>query len=189
MKNYSQANQDITALKIEDGKKGTYVEIGVLYPIKLSNTKLLEESGWVGLSIDIIDIPDWYKNRNNKLIKTDGIKCDYKELFQKNNLPNRISYLSLDIDEYSTEALKIIPFDEYSFDFITIEHDQYRFGNKYKDEQTNILEKLGYIKIVDNVGATEFFEDWWVHNSIFKKSKFIKIKNIQHDKLPNALFR
>jgi len=57
MKSYSQIGQDIFVKNLlkKDNYKGYFVEIGGYLPTEINNTMLLEESGWNGISLDIID--------------------------------------------------------------------------------------------------------------------------------------
>ncbi len=80
----------------------------------------------------------------------------------------------MDIDELSTEVLKRIPFDNYTFSIITIEHDHYIHQGKYRDEQRRILTNAGYFLLCTDVlvpiqhdtkpGCA--FEDWWCHKDL-----------------------
>ena len=115
------------------------------------------------------------------------MKIDYKKAFAENDFPNTIDYLSLDVDTASLSVLKILPFDEYRFKAITIEHDAYLYGDEYRAEQREVLNGHGYRMVCSNIivpspghqgydGFDEFdselldscpFEDWWVHPQEF----------------------
>ena len=61
---YSQLGQDMWVLEHSDGP-GYYVEFGAHHPENGSNTKLLEEHGWLGLSVDPFPVGDWSTRRNS----------------------------------------------------------------------------------------------------------------------------
>ena len=104
---------------------------------------------------------------------------NYKKAFVENDFPNTIDYLSLDVDTASLSVLKILPFDEYRFKAITIEHDAYLYGDEYRAEQREVLNGHGYRMVCSNIlvpspghqGYDGFtpcpFEDWWVHPDEF----------------------
>ena len=78
-----------------------------------------------------------------------------------------------------------MPFEEYTFKIITIEHDAYLYGDIYKSEQNDILSSFGYIKLFENVFVQQSgfnklncpFEDWWVYPSFFDLNKLNDIKS------------
>jgi hypothetical protein len=93
-----------------------------------------------------------------------------------------IDFLSLDVDTLSLIVLKKLPLSEYRFKVITIEHDSYLYGDKYKAEQRKILSENGYLLICSNVYVEPIgnqpnrsFEDWWVDPKEFDKELLNKI--------------
>jgi hypothetical protein len=82
------------------------------------------------------------------------------------------------------DVLKILPLDEYRFKVITIEHDGYLYGDRYREPQRNILSSYGYLLLCSNVyveqpgyEGKEFpFEDWWIDPSEFDNDLIEKIK-------------
>lgn len=163
MKSYSQIGQDLYVMeKLNNKTEGYYIEIGAYDPIHLSNTKLLEENNWNGLSFDIVDISSaWYLSRKNKFICSDATSFDFKTCFIENNVPENVDYISIDIDEATMQFLKQFPFDKYRFKVITLEHDQYRFGKKVRDEMREILTKYNYKLDRPDIGSPSY-EDWWL---------------------------
>lgn len=165
MKSYSQSGQDLYAWE-KSGRKsnGFYVEIGAYHPADLSNSLMLEEIGWRGISFDISDIKDsWNALRSNPIVICDATNFDFSRCFIENNLPSQIDYLSLDIDAATLNCLKILPLDKYSFNAITIEHDEYIRGSQIKNDMRNILLSYGYRLEVPDVSHSEcIYEDWWV---------------------------
>lgn len=167
MKTYSQIGQDLYVMeKLNNKTKGYYIEIGAYHPIDISNTKLLEENDWDGLSFDINDIShDWYMNRKNKFICADATNFDFKSCFIENKVPTVIDYISIDIDEATMKFLKHFPFNDYRFKVITLEHDAYRFGEDVKIEMRRIMSDYGYILDRPDIVACSTcppYEDWWI---------------------------
>ena len=84
-----------------------------------------------------------------------ALEVDYKKEFEVCKFPKSIDYLSVDIDALSVNVLKILPLDDYRFKVITIEHDGYLYGDKYRDEQRSILSSYGYLLLCSNVYAEQ----------------------------------
>ena len=182
---YSQAAQDKFVYMILYGllgkqDQGYYLEIGAGDPINTNNSYFFEkELKWDGVSIDISQgyTEQWHTIRNNLLLHEDAKKSDYNTILQ--SFPKVIDYLSLDIDEGYTDVLKNIPFKDYTFKVITIEHDFYRYGDRYRKEERQILESFGYHLLCSDVSITGFcFEDWWIHPSFFPSSELSVIKSL-----------
>lgn len=173
---YSQAAQDKFVYALLYGllgkqDDGYYLEIGSGEPIDINNSYFLEKTlGWKGLSIDICHqfYNPWISCRNNPLIITDALECDYISLLEA--FPPVIDYLSLDIDANYDKILEKLPFDKYTFKIITIEHDAYHYGDVYKDRERAILQSFGYYLLCPEVSNGGPFEDWWVHPSAFPSS-------------------
>lgn len=175
---YSQASQDqfvycllYGLLNKEDD--GYYFEIGAGHPSSANNSYFFEkELGWKGISIDIAhEFKEmWYSTRQNSLLIEDARQCNYQSVLK--TFPRTIDYLSLDIDDDYDVVLRGIPFTDYIFKIITIEHDFYRFGDKYREAERNILTSLGYYLLCPDVmvffkDEYRIFEDWWIHPSVF----------------------
>ena len=133
---------------------------------------------WRGVSFEIESsfAESWSKSRKNPLLIEDATQADYVSILS--DFPRVIDYLSLDIDGKYDIALKRIPFDDYTFKIITIEHDSYRFGKKYKEKQRAFSSK-GYHLLCPDV--SHFFlkiEDWWIHPSFFPPSALAKLKSL-----------
>jgi len=176
----SDAFQDQFVHKILNGKRnGYFLDIGSCGAINSNNTYFFESLGWRGICVEIN--PSYaqdYILRTCKFINQDALKINYKNVFEQENFPKTIDYLSLDIDELSLEALLILPHNDYIFNTITIEHDFYIYGDKYKKRQREFLLSKGYHLVGSNVkvprgknGRKEEnvgFEDWWIHPSLEK---------------------
>ena len=182
---YSQASQDRFVYMILYGllgkqDQGYYLEIGAGDPINTNNSYFFEkELKWSGVSIDISkeNTKQWYAVRNNLLLNEDATKSDYGAVLQF--FPKVIDYLSLDIDECYADVLKNIPFKDYTFKVITIEHDFYRYGDLYRKQERQILESFGYHLLCSDVSISGFcFEDWWIHPSFFSSSELSVITSL-----------
>jgi hypothetical protein len=171
---YSLDYQDLFVLLILNNQNnGKFIDIGSAHPTESNNTYLLEKFNWSGVCVEYGNsYIEEYKNRNCLFLNTNAFNIDYTKLFKYLNFGDCIDYLSLDIDENSTELLNKIPFDLIKFKVITIEHDEYRLGDKYKLAQRNFLSKMGYKLLFGNVyaeqgseiyGKKRSYEDWWVH--------------------------
>jgi hypothetical protein len=195
---YSQAHQDLFALGLNNYKlNGTYVDIGCSMPRDCNNTYLLEKFDWKGINIDIRAFEKmWEEHRTNKFLACDATKLNYKELFDKTFNSNIIDFLSFDIDSASNIVLPLLPFEDYTFSTIAIEHDLYTGNNEFKQLQHEILNKYGYICIAENVCVFEkhchaMFEDWWVSPEMFENIKVVigdkNLNNTYSDEILNKL--
>lgn len=189
---YSQASQDRFVLGVFDElQKKTgypqnekfYLEIGAGHPVDLSNTLQLEEKGWRGLSIDISDSGAlWQAHRKNPFFSGNACEIDYRSLMASYDCPWWIDYLGLDIDRSTNDALKRIPFNEYDFKVITIEHDAYQYGDLLRTEQREFLEDKGYVRVCSNVNNEPGFpfEDWWLHKDVQARVKLPVLSDLTH---------
>lgn len=158
---YSQAGQDkfVYELLVKTGiaPKGTFLDIGA-GGRSISNTLGLEEIGWTGWLID--NSPEAQKDsegRNAKFILADATTLDYSFL------PDRVDYLSLDVDSASLSALeRLFETSKCRFKVCTLEHDAYRFGDSLRAGQRKAMKAYGYYLVRPNVSNPDPFEDWWV---------------------------
>ncbi len=178
---HSQAWQDEFVANILGFKRnGYYLDIGSFSAISTSNTYFFEsELGWKGICVEKNPgHAEEYKVRNCRFINDDATVLDYKKLLKEQGFPAQVDFLSVDIDESSAEALKVLPLDDYRFSVITIEHDAYRFGDTLRTAEREILSKH-YSLICSNVlvplgcgmGPNLPFEDWWVDANVFNMDK------------------
>lgn len=174
---YAWNKQDIFVAEILKRKtNGFYVEIGSNEPTLGNNTYLLEKNyNWNGLSIDNEpNVTERFNNlRKNKAVLADATTFDYLKYFQENNFPERIDYLSVDVDgnfrfdgqrERNNSLLSLItlPLTKYRFSVIHYEHDSGNYLNiPTRDAQRELLTSLGYSLLISNIE-----EDWWVDSSI-----------------------
>lgn len=170
----SQAAQDLFVIAMTQGKQnGSWLEIGC-GPAKIgNNTWLLEqELLWSGTSIDIKqhDPSGWKKRTKSSFYCTDALEFDY------NQLPKKIDYLSLDIDDSCASLTLLDRLQTHEFSVITIEHDSFCGNYHTMWESRKILSRQGYKLVVNGVTIDPGrgypadkelqFEDWWVSSSI-----------------------
>jgi hypothetical protein len=177
--NHSQAYQDICALIMNEGKPGTYLEIGAAHPFTVNNTALLENFGWkgIGLEIDDVLIQKYSQFRQNKVIKQDALNCDYEKLILEIlGFGNKdyIDYLQVDVEPPKNTflALASLPFEKYKFKFITYEHDYYTDVSRlYREKSRKFLQSYGYQLLINDVSPIYDcnFEDWWYHPDLVNK--------------------
>jgi len=162
--NYSQVYQDMFALTILNGKRnGTFFELGCNDPTWLNNTKLLEEWGWSGVSIDYDKemAEKFARERKSTVITGDANKLDYDELIKHD-----YDYLQIDVEPNSLNVLLRIPFEKHRFAVITFEHDDYLHPEDgVKERSRRYLRSHGYVLVVGDIAPRKYdnFEDWWVH--------------------------
>jgi len=193
---YSDAKQDQFATNILDFKKNGYcVDIGSCHSIISNNTYYFQSLNWKSITVEIQSIyNESYASRRNGIhLNANALEVDYKKIFEDYKFPKNIDYLSLDIDALSIDVLKILPLDNYRFKVITLEHDGYLYGDKYRSEQRSILSSYGYLLLCSNVyveqpgyeGKEYPFEDWWIDPSEFDQELIEKIKC--HNKFPSEI--
>ena len=174
--NFSQSGQDQFAYNIS-GSNGTYLEIGAHDPVINSNTFNLEvKCNWNGISIEYDKSfqMSWGDNklRKNNVVWDDAFNINYSSLIKQRELPNRLNYLSCDIEpaENTFNILKKVISSELNFDFISFEHDKYSIGNKYEDLSIEYLKNYNYKVAVKDVYSRnkryKIYETWFVNNDI-----------------------
>ena len=177
---YAQMCQDLFAyLMLEKKTNLTYVDVGCRDPYENNNTWFLEKTlNFTGLSFDIIDYSDIWLKRNSVFIQEDGITADFNKIFKKYEMPNVIDYLTRDLegngDRY--KGLINLPFDEYDFKVITIEHDAYRgYDQSERQPQRDFLESKGYVLVASNVcsHAGDQQEDWWINPKYISRDIYL----------------
>lgn len=173
---FSQSGQDQFAYNIS-GSNGTYLEIGAHDPVINSNTFNLEvKCNWNGISIEYDKSfqMSWGDNklRKNNVVWDDAFNINYSSLIKQRELPNRLNYLSCDIEpaENTFNILKKVISSELNFDFISFEHDKYSIGNKYEDLSIEYLKNYNYKVAVKDVYSRnkryKIYETWFVNNDI-----------------------
>jgi len=184
---YSDAKQDQFVANILNFKKDGYcVDIGSCHSIISNNTYVFQDLGWTSISVEIESgYNSSYSTRKKGVhLNENALEVDYKKVFEEYEFPKSIDYLSLDVDTISLNVLRVLPLDEYRFKVITIEHDGYLYGDKYREQQRGLLQSHGYLLLCSNVyveqpgyEGKEFpFEDWWIDPSEFTEELIEKIK-------------
>jgi len=191
-RNYSESYQDMFVLSILNGKKnGVYLEIGAGDPEYGNNTLLLEKDyDWKGIAIDLSEdfVASHNKIRKNKCILKDATSINYENLLLGLGFPKNIDYLQLDCDppEVTYQILLNIPFEKYTFNVITYEHDYYCDETKsFRDKSRKYLESYGYIRVAGNIspdGINEY-EDWWVNPNLVNGIVFNKMLRNNDEKI------
>ena len=166
----SCSGQDKFALSYAD--KGTWLEIGAYHPVYRSNTKLLEDNGWSGVSLEIDPKFEqmWKESGRDctNYYTADALTFDYSSLENKH-----FTYLSLDIEPalLTLKALEAILEAGITFDCLTYEHDRQNEqvdGLKAQEKAFELLTEAGYTRIYKDVnvmGETNRpFEDWYEKN-------------------------
>ena len=187
----SSAYQDKFVCKILKNKQnGTFLEIGSAWPKKYSNTYILEKKlNWRGVGIEYN--PKWRNEweivrPNTKLYINDARRVDYGKLLNDNNMPEKIDYLSFDIEAENGSTIDALDqldktaLNKYKFGIVTFEHDIYR-GDFFdtRNRSRKIFKKHGYILTypdVTNLGlekrifhgfeGNDPYEDWYFHPDI-----------------------
>ena len=176
IESYSQCGQAIFVYNILKNKNGKFLDLGCYLPQKINNTYLLELNGWYGVSVDIVDYKQEWKNRKNIFLQKDCLNTNLDELLETYYEDKIIDYLSLDMEVIGERymLLEKILKTKYSFKVITIEHDSY-LGNDYvikeKIPQRELLKQNGYILLCGDVAQKKhpnlYYEDWWVNSNFF----------------------
>jgi len=178
--------QDIFALMCsgEKGlnlkKPGTFVDIGCHVSDKFSNIKTLLDCGWTGIGFDIDSnvLPSWEEYSDKIEIHIVDVVENINKVNEKiSKLPKIIDYLNIDVDGYPCQYVaENLDFENKKYRCITIKHDEYRFGDIYKNAQRNVLESLGYEIVVRNAA-----EDWYVKPELIKKEFLTTLREIPED--------
>jgi hypothetical protein len=181
-KRLSQAYQEFFAYSIGGGRDKSYIEIGAYRPRHRSNTYSLEVlEGWKGFSLEynVKHKLGWDEcvERKNPIYWADAMTFDYRSHLKNLKLPNRITYLSCDIEppNHTFKALQQVIEQGVEFDCITFEHDNSNLKSKkhapedYNIIATEYLLTKGYKVAVYDVYCNEptyLFETWFVKNDI-----------------------
>lgn len=172
-----QAQQDKFVLNIlKEKKNGYFLEIGSNDPININNTYLLEKQyDWKGIMIEYNgSFLNSYKiHRPNSIhIINDATTVDYKNIFEKNNLPLSFDYLQIDLEANNGSTIQTLQkldkeiFDTYKFATITFEHDIYHTNfDDTRLKSRDIFKKRGYVCVFEDINnqGVNPYEDWYVH--------------------------
>ncbi|MBT4521644.1 MAG: hypothetical protein HOC23_16720 [Halieaceae bacterium] len=175
---YSQIGQDKFVLSVlGETHRGTFVDIGCHLPFEISNTLLLEEKGWTGVAIDIVDFSREWEERSTPFVQGNALECDYAQIFDDYDLPMVIDYLSVDVESSGDRfnVLKEVLLANREFRLITVEHDLYKgYRETEQVPQRNLLSRLGYSLVASNVGSGNGLpmEDWWANTRLVNADNY-----------------
>jgi len=189
---HSRDKQDIFVFDFFKKKQeGYFIDVGCQYPVIGNNTFLLENNNWVGISFDIIDYSQEWKQRKTLFIQLDALKCDFTSLFEEHQIPMIVDYLSLDVEGNGDRFGVLINVFKSNRDFkiITLEHDAYLgFEKTERARQREFLTENNYLLLCSNVmcvyGA---FEDWWINPKYFNSEDYKYL--VCEGKYPNDIIK
>lgn len=169
-KSYSQAGQDRFVQAVLDGKlNGTFVEIGCCHPIELSNTYALEQLfNWRGIGIDssedAVRLCREHRSPRSHFFCADATAFVWAAALARYDFPHIIDYASVDVDEATHHALRILLEGEAQFRILTVEHDAYSRGDRLRIPNRELMAAYGYDLLCADVhNQACAFEDWFVH--------------------------
>lgn len=152
-----------------------------------SNTYYFESLGWNGIAIDYDKyfISRASEERNCTAICADLTKENITEILSKNNAPQRMDYLSFDVDDATHKVLLDFDCKKYSFNVVTFEHNIYHHDTKpswsnaktqSESVELRALSREIFLShnyelmcadvILDNYGAVE---DWYVNKDVLNE--------------------
>lgn len=166
----AQAGQDVFAYEVTGRRKdGTFLDIGAYNLVTCNNSYALEKIGWKGVLVDIHRDEENISHRTSPLMVGDATKLDWLPTLATAGLGTHITYGSFDIDDATADLVDAFPFEQISFDVLTVEHDAYRLGNSPRQRIRKRLSALGYLVACSDVkicipgyNIDGSFEDWWV---------------------------
>ena len=191
MKSYNQAGQEEwVRTYLKDKKNGFFVDVGAYDGIESSNTYYLEhELGWDGICIE--SHPDYFSKltqvRSVKCInkaampykghaifkgietfpapgpQPGAVECDTLDaILTDMGSPKDIDYMSLDIEGHELSLLESFPFDKWNISLLTVEHNLYLIGDRFKTKIFEVMSSNGYNRVVEDVMCpTGPYEDWY----------------------------
>lgn len=83
----------------------------------------------------------------------------FQSLFEKFDVPQRINYISLDIEGAEYRVLSQFPFQKYTVDVWTIEHN----FREDREEICKLLIKNNYIRVFEDISS---HDDWFVRDTL-----------------------
>lgn len=163
---HSQAGQDRFVHELL-GNSGTFLDIGCGHPVDRSNSYFLEHHGWTGWLVDISSAhsAEIKRTRSSPFICGDATRLDWSFL------PDKIDYLSLDVDE-ATHCVLYRLTVAGRFKVVTVEHDAYRFGGSPRQAIRETFLRAGYKLVCADVKDQGLpFEDWFVAPELWEAAK------------------
>jgi hypothetical protein len=94
------------------------------------------------------------------------------------NAPRKIEYMNMDIEGAEYEALRVFPFDKWSFKMMSIEHN---FEEPKRTQIRQLLESRGY-----HLEHSVHVDDWYVNTNWVKPKVIVSLTSIpsRFEKLP-----
>jgi len=176
---HSEARQDeFVANLLHFKEEGSCIDIGSCHSIFSNNTFFFDQLRWKSLTYEID--PTYSESYSSSRIYNQHHCCNVLDVSILQHIDTyickrQIDYLSIDVDQTSYDVLtKCIPFGEVEFTVITIEHDYYLYGPRYRDMQRKFLLSKGYVLLFGDVLVEQSgyyfnrysFEDWWINPKI-----------------------
>lgn len=205
---FSQFSQDWVINRILDIDEGFFLDIGagvsdlnaeeVLISC-MSNTYGLERfRDWNGIAIDYDDvyIREASKFRSCTLVCEDLMKTNINEILKQHDAPQKMDYLSFDVDAAQEKVLEDLDLSTYSFRAITFEHNLHlsfqddNWKKVHRDSRDKFISS-GYKILFGNVGLhpNQPVEDWYVDQETFDKYEKISSENLTRDQIIGKILR
>ena len=146
----------------------------------------LGDIGWkcvLGLDIraDLIEEAKRFHPTAN-VVCADALTVNFRELYKRFNVPKVVDVLSVDVDPCSIDVLRRLPFDNYEYKLIFVEHDLYVQHRGPRDKfllQQFMKDKTDYHLFAEDMGLVfctpNYLEDWYVNK---KYVNDFKVKDI-----------
>ena len=209
----AQAGQDVFVDKILHHQEGGhFVDIGAGtggLPARTtgfySNTYFFEKyRNWNGIAIDYDK--NWFNavkyQRTCTCLCTDLMHENINNVLEENNCPDKIDYLSIDVDDAQWTVFDELDWDKYKFKILTLEHNLFQsfedcgqnhgieHREKIKYEYAHYRERLtglGYKILWGNVILDDYgpVEDWWVNEEVFEICNHLQKENINYRQVHN----
>ena len=120
-----------------------------------------------------IDVEEMKKNHTTLDTSIEDCKTNtLMNVLDKNNIPNIIDYLSIDVEGMEYDILRLFDFNKYHINTLTVEHNAAHIGMDYRNKLCDLLTKYGmkFVKGNDNVQNWDknmyYIEDFYVNNKI-----------------------
>ena len=110
------------------------------------------------------------KNPKKYLVNTISLN----DLLIDHQAPSVISYLSIDTEGSELQILEALNFENWIFEFISVEHNY----SQNRDKLNALLTSKGYVNFLPQVSD---FDDWYIHKTIWKRFSPIFIGTIKHN--------
>lgn len=174
-----QSRQDEFVLNVLKNKEnGIFLEIGSNHPSTINNTFILEDKyNWTGIMVEYSDqwLPEYKSTRSSSIHIIEDATCiDYKNIFEINNIPYDIDYLSFDLEVSNGSTIRTLEkidkevMDIYKFAVITFEHDVYNQHPSTRKKSRDIFSRRGYTCVFEDINnkGSNPYEDWYVHSDL-----------------------